>query len=154
VGVGGGEQHADVGGDAGDDQAAYAELGEQDRQVGGVEAGKLRLDDEVIVAAWGDLAGDFAAGTIVGLSSLDNAGLVGVPSAVVVVDVDHRDFEPVGFFAQLQNDVRDLIGLGTHGLSAWKIHRVDHVDDQQTDAASGAVLDLRGVLVLRHGLVL
>ena len=48
VGVVGGEQHADVAGDAGDDDAADLQIVEQRLERGVVEAGVLRLEDEVV----------------------------------------------------------------------------------------------------------
>src|SRR5687768_9649532 len=49
VGVAGGEQHADVRGNARDDQPPRLQIFQQDVETGGVKARVLRLEDEVVI---------------------------------------------------------------------------------------------------------
>jgi len=94
------------------DQPADAELGQQDRQVGGIEAGDRRLDDEVVVFARAHFADHGRAGAAAGRAGFDDPGFVGMPVAVVVVAIDHRDPEAVGRVAQGEDHVGDLLSLG------------------------------------------
>ena len=91
VGVVGGEQHADVAGDAGHDDAADLQVVEQRVERGGEEAGVLRLEDEVVMLRRAQPPRHPPAGRALPRGSGTRPPEVGSPLAEVVVDVDDRD---------------------------------------------------------------
>src|SRR3954462_14765725 len=89
VGVVAGEQDADVGGEAGQDQRACAEVLEQGVERGGEEAAVLGLEDEVVIRLVGrEQFRDPPAARRRLAAVGDELLKVGLPAAEVVVDVE------------------------------------------------------------------
>jgi hypothetical protein len=73
--------------------------------------------------------------------------------AKIVVHIDDWDLQPIGLIPQLQDRSDDGLGRGHQGLRAAIGKVVDHVDDQQTNAARRWPIDACGVIcVLVHGI--
>ena len=131
VGVVGGEQHADVSGDAGDDDAADAQIFEQRLERRIVEPRVLRLEHEVVAGGRAHPLRDAAAGRRGGGAMGHRAPEVRAPLAEVVVDVDRRHAGPRRPLLEPRQPRRHRLGLPHEGLGPGERHVVHDVDQQQ-----------------------
>lgn len=140
IGVVGGEEHANVGGDAGDDEALRAEMPEEDIECGGIERGVHGFEHEIIVALRAEQSDDFLAGGF-GAGFHDGAE-VGLPAAEVVVDVNGRNAGGAEAFLQCaqpsSHGQGEFQGLRRFG----ELEGVDDIDEEQ-----------RGIALVRGGAV-
>jgi hypothetical protein len=66
-----------------------------------------------------------------------------MPFTEIVVDVDHRAASRLDLAAQGQDGVGRHQRLGRKHVAAFEVEGVDHVDDQQRNAAAPAIMPWR-----------
>jgi hypothetical protein len=139
MGVVGGEEDAEIGGDAGEDETADAEVVEEGKERGAIEGGVAGLEDEVVFGAGFEALRDrSAAGAGAGGVGEDGMEVV-APAGEVVVDVDDGDTGDVGLAAGVEERFHELFRPGEDFLTAGELEVADDVDDEEGITAVGSL---------------
>ena len=131
VSVVGGEEDANVAGNAGEDEFFCAEMRKEEIEPGGIKSGMLGFEHEIILLG-GAYSADERLGGAARLQAVIHLSLkVGAPAAEVVVDVDdwraggvRFSLERQKFFAHGQRRVQERPASG-------KVEVVDDIDEQE-----------------------
>lgn len=151
--VAGGEQDADVAGQAGENQSLGAEMLQKDFQRRGEEAGLLWLQDEIIFFRGLEQFDDLTSASSILQTMRDEFPEVRSPLAKVVVDVNRRNAQGVGATFQLGNSLRGGQRVRLQFGAAFEFKIIDDVDQEQHRAGIvGRVAVQVGTLIrVSHG---
>ncbi len=131
VSVVGGVEHAEVAGEAGEDDLARAEIVEQEFERGGVEAGVLGLEHEVVVRSGAQKIDDVGTGAVIAQAEVNLGVEVGLPAAEVVVHIDGGDAARGELLLQGGDAAGGRAGKVKKAAGFREVEGVDDIDEQQ-----------------------